>query len=656
MNLVIWLIGVPIFFVVLLRYNKLKDAGKLGEHQKQKLHIKYLKYRRNIFTRGKFRLIEKQFLSFACYDEEQLEYHTVKTFEHAILASVAIPIATGLLMRDILMFGLACLVGYIYYDIAVNKQSDKINVRIHNQLAITVQSIRDKYKECDNIPRAILDCDKGTLLDKPITEIYEILMDKDGERRLRDFCARSPIRLIRTLATCCFIVNETGDNIRSQEGSSFAENLITIRQEVDAEINRLDAIRVAFKSLPMIALIGIAIMPLEEWYLLSNIPGTSKLIKGTYGMVLKVIIVVATAVVYYVISVMMRPSVVNENDRGQFINGLLYNRRFKLFVQDIMPKKQIKLDKIENLINGSLSQKDIHYIYASKVVYSAIGFIAGLLFSICFVLTTRNYIYTNYKPLSFVGQSAMSEELYLQVKSMDAEYMKVEEPLEDEDLLKFVKGRLRGLQELELMQQRDRLEEKYKIYHAMTWNWKWGLVAVFSAWVCWFIPEFVLRFRKSLVTYEATEDVMQLQTMALILSATDMDVLRGLYWMEQQATIHKELIRYCYHEYTQDPIQALTNLSNKSDNVEFKKICNKFKSASYKLSLEEAFSDMKLDKAQYMYTRDRKQAEVLESRRQNAKLACVVPGGLALVGLFVLPIIILGISQLMTSFSDLGSL
>lgn len=651
-NVVIWG-GAILAFPILLAHNKAKAAGTLDVVKQQKLHNRFLKYRNNVFTRNRFRAIEKVFATFACYDIDKIESETVKTFENAVKTAVAIPIIVGLSMRDILMFGLSLLIGYIYYDISISKAADRINEKIHTELSICIQSIRDKYKECDNIPKAVLDCDKGTLLERPLLEIYEILIDPHGQERLDNFCANSPIRLIKTLATCCFIVNETGDVSNATTDSAFADDLISIRQEVDAEVRRLYSIRVAFKSLPLIALLGIFIMPLEEAYLLSNIPGTSKLIKGTYGMTMKVLIVVMTSVAYYYISVVMRPSVVSDSDRGQFIDKLLLNRNIKLFIQQIIPKASKTVDKVNAKINGALSQKDIYYVYATKVLYGVIGFIAALLFTIVFIITTRYYMYTNYKSLSFTAQAPMSEELFLQVRAMDAEYLAQDEELGDEELLKFVTGRLRGLKDLELMNQRDRLKEKYSIYKNLVWKWQWAILPILVSIICWFIPEMVLQLRKTLIQFEAVEDIMQLQTMAIILSATDMDAFKGIYWMEKQSAIHKEIIRYCYHEYTADPIQALDNLKKKTDNVEFHKIINKFKFASLTLSLGDAFNDMKMDKTQAMYMRDAKQAENLESKKQNAKLICVVPGGLALIGLFVLPIIILGFTQLTGSLGGL---
>ena len=65
---------------------------------------------------------------------------------------------------------------------------------------------------------------------------------------------------------------------------------------------------------------------------------------------------------------------------------------------------------------------------------------------------------------------------------------------------------------------------------------------------------------------------------------------------------------------------------------------------------------MKLDKQQFMFLREMRQTEQRESKRQNAKLACVVPGGVALIFMFVAPILILGITQLTGSLGSLTSL
>lgn len=645
--------GAAILFPFILRHQKLKESGKVDIVKAQKMRNRFYKYKRNVFVRKRFSLIEKQYSTLMCYDRATVQVKCVQVFESALKVSVGIPLLVGLLMRDILMFGMVALVGYIYYDIAVNKEYDKVNKKIHEELSVCVQSIRDKYTETDNIPAAVLNSNTGTLLERPINEIYEILTDKEGEKRLYAFCTLTPIRMIKTLATTCFIVNETGDVKTKVDGSSFSNDMISLRQEADSEINRLEKIRIAFKSLPMIALIGIFILPIEEWFLLTQIPGTSTLVKGSYGLIIKVLIVLITAITYYGISVIMRPSVVNQSDRGQFIDSLLLRKRFKIIVKNVMPKKQMAIDKINRKINGALSQKDIYFIYASKILYAVVGLIASLVFTILFIITTKSYIYGNYAPLDFSKSPPIKAETFELIKKMDSEYMEYDEKLDDTEALKFVKGKLRGMQELEFMNQSSRIQKKWDIYHAMTWSWPWGLVPILFTVLCWQIPMCTLMFRKKMVEYEAEEDIMQLQTMMIVLSGTDMDVFRALYWLERQSSIHKEAIRYCYHEYTSNPELALTHLSEKTGNVEFKKIINKLKSASFKLSLYDAFSDMSLDKQQFMFLRTLRQGEQLESKKQNAKLASALPGGLALIFMLVVPILALGIMQLMGSLGNL---
>ena len=650
---VVWGFAILAFVYLVIKENA-KSNPKVNLAKQQKTHNRYIKYRSNIFIRGKFRLIEKQFATFACYDHDKIERETVEVFETSVRNSLLIPVATGVLLKDILMFGLACIIGYIYFDISVNRTYDKVLRKIHEELSVALQSIRDNYKESDNIPKAINNCDKGTMLEQPLGEIHEILTSRDGEERLTHFCSINPVRLVKTLATTCHIVNEMGDEKTGTSDSAFADDMIILRKEADSEVRRLRAIETAFKTMPIICLMGLFILPVSEMYLLNQIPGTSTLLKGTYGVVVKSAIILITAVVYYWISVSMRPSVVNQSDRSQFFDHMLLHRWFQKIVMDVIPKDSKTFDKVTRRIEGALSQKDIQYIYAQKIFYSCVSFCAGLLFAIIFIITARSSLYNNYKSLSFIDTGAIREETYRHIKAMDTEYLKLEEPVtDDEELLKYVKGRLRGLNELDYINQRDRLAKKYELYHACKWNWPWALVPILASLACWFIPEGTLTLRKKMVDYEAAEDVMQLQTMMIVLSATNMDAFKALYWLEKQASVNKEILRYCFHEYTSDPLTALDNLNRKTTNVEFHKIVNKLKLSSTSLSLYDAFGDMLLDKDQYMYLRDQAQTVALESRRSTGRLLASVPPMLALIGYFVAPILILGVTQLMGSMGGL---
>ena len=170
----------------------------------------------------------------------------------------------------------------------------------------------------------------------------------------------------------------------------------------------------------------------------------------------------------------------------------------------------------------------------------------------------------------------------------------------------------------------------------------------------WFVPEISLITRKKLVSYEATDDIMQLQTMMIVLSETKMDVYKAICWLEKQSTVHKAAIRQCHYAYIADPEAALSKLEYASPSNDFKRLVRKLKSAVYTLSLHDAFSDMVLDKQQSLTIREMLRNEELESRKNSSKLIAVAPAAVALVGTFIGPVLILGVSQMMDTMQSLN--
>ena len=170
----------------------------------------------------------------------------------------------------------------------------------------------------------------------------------------------------------------------------------------------------------------------------------------------------------------------------------------------------------------------------------------------------------------------------------------------------------------------------------------------------WFAPELSLLLRKKMVEFESTEDVMQLQTLMIALANTRMDVAKVLYWMSTESTVHKAPLHYAYLEFTSDPEMALWRLYDTVKSKDLKRMVSKLERAVYALSLRDAFNDILLDKEQSLVMSELLQNEVIESKKQYAKLIASLPTSIAVMGGFVLPILILGVVQLMNSLSGMA--
>lgn len=657
MNLFIVLATV-VAFIYFVGKAKIKENKAAALKQKRKLHNRFSFYYNNVIIRGPFRRIVEMYASLSCYDSDTVKEESVKLFEKNVAIVILLPVVALIVMKDALIAILMAFMGYVYYESTVEKENDKIYVKLMEDCSMTISSVREKYLETDNIPLAILYAEKSKYLEAPMHNIYRILTDTDGAERLEKFQHSYPVAIIKTFANTCYIVNENGAVKHENGADSFSEDMTTLRQECDSEIRRLTKQKIAFNSLQMLSLAGLVIMPAFEWYLLTQIPGTASLLKGFYGLVIHVAVMLTTMFSYHYISTSCRPSVVNQIDKTTWIDQLSKNKKVRDFVEKISPKKYKTTVKLKSLLDDSLSAKDVRYIYTSKPIYSMAGFVAAFVVLLFGTITVRDNFYNNYNSLSFIPQT-VTETQHNQIVRMDNDFMELKqdeyEAYDDETLQSYIKGRITGISDSDASEQVKRLRKKYEGYHSAHYYWWWWLVCYAVAVLCWFVPEITLKVRKKMVAYEATNDVSQLQTMMIVLSETKMDVYKALCWLEKQAAVHKAAIRKCHYSYIADPIAALEKLEKSSPVNDFKRLLRKLKSSVYTLSLHDAFSDMALDKAQTLTITEMLRGEELEQRKNSAKLIAVAPAALALIGCFIGPVLILGVSEMVDTLNNLSN-
>lgn len=657
MNLFIVLATV-VAFIYFVGKAKIKENKAAALKQKRKLHNRFSFYYNNVIIRGPFRRIVEMYASLSCYDSDTVKEESVKLFEKNVAIVILLPVVALIVMKDALIAILMAFMGYVYYESTVEKENDKIYVKLMEDCSMTISSVREKYLETDNIPLAILYAEKSKYLEAPMHNIYRILTDTDGAERLEKFQHSYPVAIIKTFANTCYIVNENGAVKHENGADSFSEDMTTLRQECDSEIRRLTKQKIAFNSLQMLSLAGLVIMPAFEWYLLTQIPGTASLLKGFYGLAIHVAVMLTTMFSYHYISTSCRPSVVNQIDKTTWIDQLSKNKKVRDFVEKISPKKYKTTVKLKSLLDDSLSAKDVRYIYTSKPIYSMAGFVAAFVVLLFGTITVRDNFYNNYNSLSFIPQT-VTETQHNQIVRMDNDFMELKqdeyEAYDDETLQSYIKGRITGISDSDASEQVKRLRKKYEGYHGAHYYWWWWLVCYAVAVLCWFVPEITLKVRKKMVAYEATNDVSQLQTMMIVLSETKMDVYKALCWLEKQAAVHKAAIRKCHYSYISDPIAALEKLEKSSPVNDFKRLLRKLKSSVYTLSLHDAFSDMALDKAQTLTITEMLRGEELEQRKNSAKLIAVAPAALALIGCFIGPVLILGVSEMVDTLNNLSN-
>lgn len=649
------LVGTVIAFIVIMRKVNLKQKGLWEMYEKKKYNNRYNLYSQNILSRTRFRGIVSKYATMACYDIDKVRKQSVDLFEKTMLVTIAMPVIAIVVFNNIVLAGLVGLIALVYYDMTVDRAMDKLYREISEECSTTIQSIKDQYKITNSIPEAVLTCERSSLIEEAVGKLYRIVSDVNRDEILEDFKKSAPVRILSTLATVLYISNDEGDSTLADGTSAFDQEMSALRDEVDSEVIRLMRLSNAFAAFDKLALVGIIVAPGIDFYLKSNIPGTSLYIDGIYGAVTKSIIVGLTIFAYQKVATLRRSSVATLNDKSGWIDSLSRKYKVKKFIQAIEPKKFRTRRKWDMRFKEALSVKTLDYVYTAKVAYSSLAVVLGIIGIIGFIITARVKLYNNYGSLAFTKSSeAMTEEYYETLVKMDAKYLAFPNMLDEDSTRDFVKQNYQG-DDLKTEEQVKRLMTKYKNYKGLLFKWYYIPIVYAGALFAWFSQEMALKSRKKEVTMEEVVDVMQLQTLLVTLSNTSMGTKDVLYWMARESTIHKPQLHYAYVEFTSDPALALERLKDSVRSRDLKRLVSKLEKTILELSVHDAFCDVATDKKQAVLRNEIIQTEMINSRKESARLIMSTPLYATIFLGLIGPIGILGILQLFEVFTQLQS-
>lgn len=631
------------------------DKGKVKELAKY--NRRYNFYSDFLLTRKMFRRIVESISQLQLYSVMEVRVRSVKTFQTTMAMSIAVLVMGLFSVDDVVLFCILILFVVVMNDTLVHKKIDASQVDVHVALSHAISSLRDNYTRYGEIPEALRMCTRAPILDKTFDNIYAILTETNGEELLDQYYLTQQSPVLRTLATVCHALDKYGDTPPTEAGiPSFKQALMFIKDEVDVQVRNDVKKKLMFGRLEMLPVVPVMFIGLVEWFFMRIIPGTSLLYKGFYGYALKVFIMVMSMIGYTYISNVNRANYSRVDDRLRIIDAFLDRSAFNSFIKSIIPKKAKTRYKYAEMISGCLSNKDLKYIYAEKVIYSSIVFVLAFIASIVIVVTSKNYIYNNIMTMSLTQSIEYTEEEEARIRALDANILARDYLPDEQTIYDAVGDILFHATSLDLEDQVSRIKTKYESYHSMYYHWWFILIVLVLTAASWYIPEMLLRQRKKFIKSEAEEDVLQMQTIVLILSTTLLDTQEVLYWLSKNSGVHREHLNFAYQEYPSDPEKAIARLKKNSAIPEFHQLCDKLILTAYRISLAEAFSDLVPERAHLMKIREMVQDNTLESKRRKSSPLAQAPLYILIFGLIVGPVLILGISQFQEIMPQLNSM
>ena len=671
-------------------------GSKPKEVQKAKKKELYRKiYRigaRNFITQRSIRSIYTKLANLSIYRREELYELSVQYFLLSWGASGALIIFSIIAFKDVISI-LMCVAFALLLNVTlIDKQMDKQYFGVLKAMSFALGSVRQEYMKTNSVVDAINDAQIPDVLKKPFDEVYSILTSTDAELRLQEFYSATPLRILQTFVGICYTINNQGDTTNESGSSNFVSALTTLSQDVNAEITKITTQKEKFGHIEYLTLLPIFAINICESYFSDIMPGTALIYGGPIGYICKTVTLLMCCICYKVITSINTTVPVKEDDRVSWAVNALNKERIKKFIDNAKPKNK-KAQKLKFKLKLALSRQSVEEITVQRIVYMTLCFIGALLTCLVVVQMGREYVMNSTQQLSLVATDEMEAYTHESILQLDYKYMQQRDALQpeltlkeeirevinnvkklvglgpkksvtekddkyldlsDDAIISMVKGYMPGLSDLQVLDQVSRLRDKYETVKGATFHWWMIWICALVAFIGWKVPDIVIKLRRIMVKTDAEDDFLQLQTLVTIYMTTDMDTLDILYELSQQSRIHKEMLTYCYHSYPSNPEKELKRLESKTPLVEFKRFIGKLQLTISDLSMQEAFSDLIIEREQIMRIREITIQATIGRKRGLCGPVSLVPLGCMVIGELLIPLGYLGYREFTSALSSMN--
>ncbi len=655
-----------------MQIQKLREGTKEKSFSMEILYQKlYTKYIKTPFLKRYLFKIRRRLEIINIDDEYLTRKQTAKILTNALLVIIPVTIIiifitknNGLLMSILLIFELFMI------DTVVDGMVDKIDNNLLQQQIDFFAEIRHAYHEFNMVEEAIYQVaqdDEHVEMSRQAEKIYEILISNDPESELEKYYDIAPNSYLKEFAGISYLTKEFGDRTVDKT-SLYLKNLNNISQEMQLEILKRDKLDYVFQSLSVIAILPLlALEPIKNWAV-SQFSFTESFYYGKNGMIVQLVIVIITFLCYILTRKLKDngSTTIDTRPANPWQAKLYKIRIIKNIVDLFIPKEGTKeRRKLKELIKDAASKDKIEWIYVTRLTLTICTFVASLLIFMQLHKIQINYIYT--EPTStydIVGQMSDKDlKTAMQLTESDNKFLdmfKGKSDTKQEDIEKAMKksSDYKGSTDDEISTAAERVLKKLRQLNSELFlQWFEMLLAIVFALIGYNLPVWLLFFQKIMRKLEMEDEVMQFQTIILMLMRIErVNVEMILEWLERYSNIFKEPLAKCINNYESGPWEALEELRNDVSYKEFIRLVESMQAAVEKIPIAEAFDELDSEREYYQAKRKESNERLISKKGMIGKVIGFAPMVALFVGYLIVPLVFIGLTSMTSSFNTMSSM
>jgi len=675
------LFGIVVIAYVILRKNdkerkyieQLQEGTKISKFDTkvifQKLYMFYLKIP---FLKRYVLKLRRRLEIINIEDEYLTRLQTAKILTKSLLIIIPVTIAIIVLTKsNTLLMGILLVFEIFLIDTIIDGMVDKIDNKLLKQQIDFFTQIRHNYHEFNMVEEAIYQTaqdDDNPEISRQAEKIYEILISDDPESELEKYYDVAPNSYLKEFAGISYLTKEFGD--RKVDGASiYLKNLNNITQEMQLEILKRDKLNYVFQSLSVIAIVPmLALEPIRNWAV-SQFGFVESFYNGKSGMLIQILILIATFICY-VLTRKLKDNgsiAINaKNIENPWQEKLYKIKPIKKFVDMFIPKEGTKESlKLKKVMKDSASKDKIEWIYINRIILAVVAFLASIILFTQLHKVTIDNVYKDPTIIYDVigNMTERDRKKGMELTESDNEYIDrlKNEPQLDQKLIEKVMER--GTVNKDYVDSSDeeiavaaqRIMNKISIINSEYLGWLEVLLAIVIAIMGYMAPVLLLRFQVKMRQLEIEDEVMQFQTIILMLMRIErVNVEIILEWLERYANIFKDQISKCVNNYESGAWEALEAMKEDITYLEFIRIIESLQAAVEKIPIKDAFDELDTEREYYQARRKESNERLISRKGMIGKGIEFTPMVLLFVGYLIIPLVFIGLTSMTTSLSTIS--
>ncbi|MGN1270388.1 MAG: hypothetical protein ACI4UX_00050 [Clostridia bacterium] len=652
------------------RMRELQQGTKENKFSADVIYQKlYLIYNKIPFLKRYVKKLRRKIEIISIEDEYITRRQTSKVITNSLLVIIPLTLAVFFFTKGNALLRVILLMFEVFLiETIMTGMVDKLDTKLLKQQIDFFAEIRHAYHEFNMVEEAIYEVSQNDELEvsRQGEKIYEILISDDPETELEKYYDVAPNSYLKEFAGISYLTREFGD--RTIDGASlYLKNLNNITQEMQLEILKRDKLDYVFQSLSVIAMLPVLFLqPLRNWAV-SNFSFTAQFYDGKLGLIAQIALIILTLICYILTRKLKDSGAIKDEykDPNNVWQMKLYrNPIIKKIVDLFIPKEKTKeYRKMIKLMKESATKQKLETVYVNRLTICVVTFICSLLLFMQLHNVAVDYVYneptSDYNIMGSMSEADQKDAMEVtEAQNIVLDKFKGKRNTTDTQIEREVRN-LKLYQEAtdqEIQKATEQIQDKLKIINAEYLKWFEILLAFLFAGIGYMGPKLMLIFQKILRQLEIENEIMQFQTIILMLMKIErVNVEIILEWLERYANIFKEPITKCVNNYEAGAWEALEELKEEVAAPQFIRIVESLQAAVEKIPISQAFDELDNEREYYQEKRKETNEKLISRKGLIGKVVGFAPMVCLFVGYLIVPLVVIGFMSMTEAFSTMST-